>query len=94
MPDISAADFCFAAVGVAATLAVAAQYTALRRPGSKALSPFAAAVGVAVALACGGGAAQVRAACEGLPDCTAWLPMLGLLGGIKVRACGCAEASG
>ncbi|KAI8476214.1 MAG: hypothetical protein J3K34DRAFT_516640 [Monoraphidium minutum] len=83
-PGVSPCDFAFAAGAAAATLLVAGQYAAMAGPGALRLSPFAAAVAAAVALACGGSAALIHAACDGTPDCAAWLPLLGLLGGVKI----------
>ncbi|GBF88420.1 hypothetical protein Rsub_01132 [Raphidocelis subcapitata] len=83
-PDVSVADFAFAAHAVAATLAVSAQYAWMRVPGQdRGVSPIAAAVGVAVAAACAGSAGHISATCDAA-DCAAWLPMLVLLGGTKV----------
>jgi hypothetical protein len=83
-PDVSAADFAFAAHAVLATLLVSGQYAVMARPGDKKLSPIAAGVGVAVLAACGGSAAHINATCD-LSDCASWLPLLVLLGGVKVR---------
>jgi hypothetical protein len=89
MPDISAADFSFAALAVVATLGVAVQHSLWRRPGDKVLSPFAVSVGGVVVLSIAGCAAHIHATCEGVPDCASWLPMLVLLGGFKVRGTMC-----
>jgi len=83
MPDVSPADFAFAAHAVLATLLVSGQYYVMRRPSDKALTPVAAGVGLVVLAACGGGAAHIRATCD-LSDCASWLPLLVLLGGTKV----------
>ncbi|KAI8469976.1 MAG: PQ loop repeat-domain-containing protein [Monoraphidium minutum] len=83
LPDVSAADFAFAAHAVGATLIVAWQYVTMRAPGARGISPLAGAVCGAAALACAAGAARVGVACD-TSDCAAWLPLLALLGSTKV----------
>jgi hypothetical protein len=96
-PDVSAADFAFAGHAVLATLLVFWQYVTMRRPEDSGLSPLAAAACGAAALACCGAVAQIGATCD-VYDCASWMPLLLLLGSIKVCCtmvkCECARAAG
>lgn len=83
MPDVSPADFAFAAHAIVATLIVSGQYLLMKQPGDKGLSPLAKGIGAVVVAACAGSALQISATCEAA-SCASWLPMLVLLGGIKV----------
>lgn len=85
LPDVSPADFAFAAHAVAATLVTSAQYVAMRQPGrDRSLSPVAVGVAATALAAVLGGAAHVSASCSPGEGCDAWLPVLVLLGGLKV----------
>lgn len=83
MPDVSLSDFAFCVHAIAAGLIVTGQYIAMQRPGSKGLSTMAVGMAAALLAACGGAAMHIGATCDP-SDCTAWLPLLTLMGGIKV----------